>query len=276
MENNASHTFNVTGIYMIYNNISRKAYIGSAVNIYKRIFGKSSSSHLKALNENRHINSYLQNAFNKHGVSAFSFRILEICNKELLLIREQFYLDSLLHAQNPLKFRKKAYNICPTAGSPLGRKMSSHTKMKCSEAKLGKKNPMFGKKGSLHPRSIVVLQYDSKGMFMCKFSNVEEASNKTGVGINSIRNSILKGYKGGNYYWKNFNGIVLKSINTKQTLSKELSAISLDGSIALTFKSFKEASIYFKMERKAFSNAVRNAIRNKSGIYKNYIWKEIN
>ena len=29
------------------------------------------------------------------------------------------------------------------------------------------------------------------------------------------------------------------------------------------------------MERKAFSNAVRNAIRKKSGLYKNYIWKEI-
>jgi group I intron endonuclease len=276
MENNASHTFNVTGIYMIYNNISKKSYIGSAVNIYKRIFGSSSWSHLKALTENRHINIHLQNAYNKHGVSVFSFRILEICNKESLLIREQFYLDSLLHAQNPLKFRKKAYNICPTAGSPLGRKMSTNTKTKLSKSKLGIKNPMYGKKGSLHPRSIVVLQYDSKGMFICKFSNAEEASNQTGISINSIRNSILKGYKGGNYYWKNFNGTVLKSIYTKQTLSKELSATSLDNSTSFTFKSFKEASVHFKMERKAFSNAVRKAIRNKSGVYKNYIWKEIN
>ena len=132
MENNFSHTFNVTGIYMIHNNISKKSYIGSAVNIYKRIFGSSSWSHLRALVENRHINTYLQNAYNKHGVSAFSFKILEICSKELLLSREQYYLDTFLYAQDPLKFRKKAYNICPTAGSPLGRKMSASTKAKFS------------------------------------------------------------------------------------------------------------------------------------------------
>ena len=121
-----------------------------------------------------------------------------------------------------------------------------------------------------------MLQYDSKGIFICKFLNVEEASDKTGVSINSIRNSIVKGYKGGDYYWKNFEGVVLKKINTKQTLSKQLSATSLTDNSILTFKSFKDASIHFEMERKAFSNAVRNAIRKKRGVYKNYIWKEMN
>ena len=62
----------------------------------------------------------------------FSLEILEYCesNKEILLEREQYYLDLI-----PLK-----YNIYPTAGSPLGSKLSEETREKMSEAKKGENN----------------------------------------------------------------------------------------------------------------------------------------
>jgi group I intron endonuclease len=274
MENNFSHTFNITGIYMIHNTISKKSYIGSAVNIYKRIFGKSSWSHLKSLSENRHINKHLQSAYNKHGVSVFTFRILEICNKELLLEREQFYLDTKLCAKEPKKFRKKAYNICPVAGSPLGRKMNSTFKKKCSLSKAGSKNPMFGKKGINHPNNLKIIQYDSNGVFMSVFNNVTEASELLSISQNSIRNSIQKGYMGGEYYWKRFSINFPLKITIKKQLKKRISAICLNSNKMYVFNSFAEAALFFNKERKVFSNAIRNAIVKKNGIYKNYIWKE--
>ena len=38
---------------------------------------------------------YLQRAYNKYGKDAFSFEIIEICTFDSLLLREQFYLDTL-------------------------------------------------------------------------------------------------------------------------------------------------------------------------------------
>ena len=135
----------ITGIYKIVNIVNGKIYIGSALNIYNRIFGSSSISHLKALKNNNHINKKLQNSFNKYGEDSFEFFIVEKCIKEELLIREQYYLDTLCFAKNYKKFSKYSFNICPNAGSPLGKKASNKTKKILSISKKGNKNPMFGK-----------------------------------------------------------------------------------------------------------------------------------
>jgi group I intron endonuclease len=58
----------------------------------------------------------------KYGYSSFKVYILEYCEKENLIQREQYYFDRL----NP------NYNICKTAGSTLGRKHSEETKEKLS------------------------------------------------------------------------------------------------------------------------------------------------
>ena len=61
------------GIYIIFNRISKNIYVGSSIGIEKR-FGK----HKNSLKLNNHQNQYLQNAYNKHGLGAFKFSILEI------------------------------------------------------------------------------------------------------------------------------------------------------------------------------------------------------
>lgn len=273
MKNNFSHTFNVTGIYMIYNVISKKSYIGSSLNIYQRIFGKSSSSHLKSLSENRHINRHLQNAYNKHGVSVFTFRILEICSKDLLLDREQFYLNTILCAEDLKKFKKKAYNICPTAGSPLGRRMSCKTKQKCSLSKIGCKNPMYGKSGVMHPNNLKVIQYDADGNFIKVHDNVNTASKALLITETSIRNALKKGYMGGGCYWKKFKINFSLTIPIKKQLRKSISATCINSNETYNFKSLASAALFFNMERKAFSNAIKNALKNKNGFYKNYMWQ---
>ena len=79
-----------SGIYKIVSKINNKFYIGSASDINKRW-----KRHIRDLKNKRHINQHLQRCYDKYGEDNFSFEIVEICNKEELLIKEQYYLDSL-------------------------------------------------------------------------------------------------------------------------------------------------------------------------------------
>ena len=110
------------GIYKITNTVTGKFYIGSAVNIKIRW-----ANHRSKLGANKHVNRHLQNSWNKHGEDSFTFEVLECCEKERLIEREQFYIDN----------EKPAYNILPTAGSPLGVKHTDESKRKISEAHKG-------------------------------------------------------------------------------------------------------------------------------------------
>lgn len=96
-----------SGIYRITNIVNNKKYIGSAaVTIRKRL-----NHHIAMLDVNKHKNEYLQNSWNKYGRDNFIFEIVEIVeDKELLLEREQFYLDS----------EKPEYNINKSATNLLG------------------------------------------------------------------------------------------------------------------------------------------------------------
>lgn len=94
-----------SGIYKILNNVNGKFYIGSA----KSLTGRW-RLHKSQLKNNKHHSIYLQRSFNKYGYSSFSFETLEHCDVELLVEREQWYLDNL----------KPHYNIAKIAGNCLG------------------------------------------------------------------------------------------------------------------------------------------------------------
>jgi len=121
---------NLSGIYAIHCVINGKMYIGSAVNFRKRW-----NAHRNDLDANRHHSGRLQNAWNKYGKDAFSFRVLEfVANKEDLIGIEQLYLDQFR------TFKKETgYNISPTAGSQLGVSCTPGTKAKLSIARSGTK-----------------------------------------------------------------------------------------------------------------------------------------
>lgn len=63
---------NICGIYKIVNITNSKVYIGQSNNIKKRW-----TEHRSALNNNRHVNVHLQNAWNKYGENNFEFVIIE-------------------------------------------------------------------------------------------------------------------------------------------------------------------------------------------------------
>jgi hypothetical protein len=90
----------ICGVYKITNTANGKFYVGSSKDIYKRW-----KQHKDALNEDRHGNVHLQNAWNKYSIGSFKFEIIEECEPEIQFEREQFYLNEL----NP--FDGNGYNI---------------------------------------------------------------------------------------------------------------------------------------------------------------------
>jgi group I intron endonuclease len=92
------------------NNANGKCYVGSAVDLSKRLYNYYNIAFLA--NQLSKGNSAIYNALLKYGYSSFSLIILEYCDTSLLLKREQFYIDTL----------KPEYNLAQNAAAPfLGR-----------------------------------------------------------------------------------------------------------------------------------------------------------
>lgn len=79
-----------SGIYKITNTITKNFYIGSSIYIKER-----RSMHFHRLKVKKHFNKFIQEDCDLHGEASFIFEVVEFCEKEDLLIREQYYLDTL-------------------------------------------------------------------------------------------------------------------------------------------------------------------------------------
>lgn len=111
-----------SGIYLIKCLANGKIYVGSAVNLKKR-----SWEHFYRLKKNEHHNEYLQRAYNKYGHDAFQFIQIEICDKDKLIEKEQFYIDWFKATDENI-----GYNLCKISRSNLGRKFTEEHKQKLS------------------------------------------------------------------------------------------------------------------------------------------------
>jgi group I intron endonuclease len=113
-----------SGVYIITNMITGDRYIGSSKNVYIRL-----KCHWNLLRKNKHHNHFMQHSWNKYGESVFQYCILELteCIKEILLTREQYYINIL----------KPEFNANPIAATRLGFKQSKETKEKIASSKIG-------------------------------------------------------------------------------------------------------------------------------------------
>jgi group I intron endonuclease len=119
-----------SGIYKILNTHNRMIYVGSAVDFQQRFY-----LHIYHLNANTHFNKHLQNAWNKYGENAFEFKILEFCEKDNLIKREQHWIDWTLCYQ-----REIGYNSRRKAETNLGLQWSEETKRKMGQKNIGRKH----------------------------------------------------------------------------------------------------------------------------------------
>ena len=200
----------LSGIYCIKNDITGKLYIGSSKHIMSRIFGASSTSHIKSLSLNNHINHHLQGSWNIHGKDSFSYYILELCDSDELLIKEEHYFNSLLKADELPEnnyFYENSYNLCPKPGKIAGKKHSPKGIKNLSNSKIGEKNPMYGRTGDNSPYSLKLLQYGLDGVFIKEWDSTRTASEQTEVTMAAITNSAQRNkkkgikYTGGGYCW---------------------------------------------------------------------------
>ena len=108
-----------SGIYRWTNLLSVKSYIGSSINLGRRLRLYYNFSHLNGKNKN----SLIHKALLKYGYYNFKLEILEYCDTVNCIEREQFYRAAL-------DLLKPEYNILLKAGSTLGYKHSEEAKAK--------------------------------------------------------------------------------------------------------------------------------------------------
>lgn len=124
----------LSGVYKISSSIDDKIYIGSTTNHIRRWYAHCSFSRGTS---SVGWMSPLHTAMSLHGIDKFKFEMIELCEpiREMMVVREQYYIDLL----------QPAYNIARNAGSNMGVKFSEHTRWLQSIARKGKTNvELFG------------------------------------------------------------------------------------------------------------------------------------
>lgn len=117
-----------SGIYCIRNTISGKRYVGSAISVSHRWH-----NHKSDLEKGKHHSPHLQHAWKQYGADVFEWTVVEVCSPEMLMIREQAWID---YYQSYVQ--EHGYNICPKAYSSLGIKRSEGAKKKMADAHRGR------------------------------------------------------------------------------------------------------------------------------------------
>lgn len=90
-----------SGIYKIYCSSNNKTYVGSSIRVTTRL-----REHRYSLRDGIAINSYMQSSWNLYGEDAFTFELLELCEVDLLLQREDCWIR-LLNTLAPNGFNMK-------------------------------------------------------------------------------------------------------------------------------------------------------------------------
>ena len=127
---------NSCGIYLIFNSVTRKYYVGSS-STTSGVEGRW-KRHKTLLNLGMHHSKKLQRAWNKYPHSVWQWILHEpfpySTPIKFILEREQFWIDFYNSARD-------GYNASPTAGNSSGFRHTKETKKKLSNARKGKGHP---------------------------------------------------------------------------------------------------------------------------------------
>jgi len=165
------------GVYRWINKISGNTYVGSSINISVRMYTYFS---LRSLAKS---NRPIDRALLKHGFSNFSLEILEYCNEDNVLKREQYFIDLL----------KPEYNIVQTAGSTLGYKHTPESLAKMRDFILSEevlKRKALSTKNAAEARKISVIVENIKTKEKTEYGSMTEVGKVLGVHINAVSQAV--------------------------------------------------------------------------------------
>lgn len=235
-----------SGIYQIRNLVNGKVYVGSAINLHRRCY-----DHFVQLRNNKHNNQHLQRAFNKYGESSFIFEIIEfVPDRQMLIEREQHYI-------NTFNVVEEGYNICPTAGSTLGRPHTETTKLKLT----GANNPMFGKHHTAESKK--KLSQSLKGrIFSEEHRHNLSIAGRVRIVSAEARAHMSKAQKGRIITEEHRRKLSENSANAREVICIELNQ---------TFKSCRDAATFINRHPSCVNDCCRGKQKTAGG----YHWKYV-
>ena len=272
------------GIYRLNNLITGKSYVGSSKCLATRL--NSYYCEKAMLNKLSIRRSIIYNALLKYGFNKFSVDILEHCEMDVLIEREQYYID----------FLEPEYNILKAANSRLGSKHSLETKALMSIKLKGINHPFYGKthtyetrikiseslksslvfkdsfkakprvrtsetifKLSLKSGGVSVKIFDKCGNIVKTFPSINKAAKYLGIGSSTIHRIPNKGIYGDFIFEFKINDIRVWVYDQDKKLVK-------------VFKNTKETSEWYNMSRNVLCTYIRSGklYNNKFYFYKIY------
>ena len=175
-----------SGIYRWTNNKSGKSYVGSSINLSARFYRYYSLAHIAV--QSKH--SYISRALVKYGYSSFSLDILEYCDKIVVLIREQYYIDLL----NP------EYNILTKAGSPKGYKHTPESKAKMRGPRIHSAEHLSKiREHNIKTKGKKVVFTNLETQEILTFISMRDAALKMNISRNTINKHVLSKEPWGKY-----------------------------------------------------------------------------
>lgn len=203
-----------SGVYVIKNSLDSRIYVGSSLDMYSRL-----QTHKKKLKNLNHPNQKLNNFCKKYGYDKFIFDVLEFCDKEFLLEKEQFYMDKFESYYN-------GFNISKTSIYPY---------KDLTEVQIQERRENFAKK-----MGVCFYMYDLN-FNETKYNSLKECERKTKISSSKLSECLNKKSFHKKYVFSKFqlnNEEIQKKIKESEKHFNEVKMKSIEN-ISKT-KSFKE------------------------------------
>jgi group I intron endonuclease len=145
-----------SGVYCLINKINGHSYVGSSINLASRMKNYLNNAFLKS---RQNINMPIVKALLKYGQSNFTLLILEHVDAESLIIRETYFITSVVPYYNVLKqgYSSLGYKHTKETKELLSqlaknRVHSDLTKSLIAKAVTGENNPFYNKNHSVESK----------------------------------------------------------------------------------------------------------------------------
>lgn len=210
----------MTGVYKLFHIAQPEIfYIGSCKSVRDKRsrtgFSRRFSGHYNFARLGKHRNKNIQALVNRLGTDGLRMQILEICDPEFSVIREQSFIDLL----------KPPLNICPCAANSSGFRHSEETRRLLRE----KKRERFGegfirkvkyKKTPKELRNyqvVAVIQFDKNGGLIKEHKSIADAAQENNISRGGIVNAASgRRTTSGGYIWRYKNEVAVNPTTAKQ------------------------------------------------------------